>query len=122
MGSLSNTVAAASRGSVLLTGARGFTGVYMRAELEAAGYSVVGAVIGGSAGSNEISLDITSIDDCRRAMEQVRPDYLVHLAAISFVQHESASAFYEVNVIGTMNLLQALADAKLTPRCVLIAS
>jgi nucleoside-diphosphate-sugar epimerase len=122
LGILSNTVAAVTRGCVLLTGARGFTGVYVRAELEAAGYSVVGAVIGVPAESNEISLDITSIDDCRRAMEQVRPDYLVHLAAISFVQHESAAAFYSVNVIGTMNLLQALADAKLTPRCVLIAS
>jgi nucleoside-diphosphate-sugar epimerase len=122
LGSLSNNVDAVSRGCVLLTGARGFTGIYVRAELEATGYRVIGAVIGATDGSRDINMDITSIEDCRRAMEQVRPDYVVHLAAISFVQHENAEAFYRVNVIGTLNVLQALADAKLTPRCVLIAS
>jgi GDP-6-deoxy-D-talose 4-dehydrogenase len=55
-------------------------------------------------------------------METVRPDYLIHLAAISFVQHADAEAFYRVNVIGTLNLLQAMVDAKLSPRRVLIAS
>ena len=106
---------------VLVTGARGFTGAYVRAELEAAGYRVVGTVLGATA-ADEVSLDITSAADCRRVLEQVRPDYVVHLAAISFVHHESAEAFYQVNVIGTMNLLQAMADTQLTPRRVLIAS
>jgi nucleoside-diphosphate-sugar epimerase len=55
-------------------------------------------------------------------MEKVRPDYLVHLAAISFVHHADAEAFYRVNVIGTLNLLQAMADAQLSPKKVLTAS
>lgn len=113
---------AASRGCVLLTGANGFTGKYVRAELEAAGYTVVGALVGASRGPHEVTLDITSSDSCRRAMEKVRPDYLIHLAAISFVQHADADAFYRVNVIGTINLLQAMADARLSPHRVLIAS
>ena len=113
---------AGQRGCVLLTGANGFTGKYVRAELEAAGYTVVGAVVGGSRGPHEVTLDITSPDNCRRVMERVRPDYLIHLAAISFVQHADADAFYRVNVIGTMNLLQAMADAKLSPRRLIIAS
>lgn len=112
----------ASRGCVLLTGANGFTGKYVRSELEAAGYTVIGAVVGAPKGAAEVALDITSPDNCRRVMEKVRPDYLVHLAAISFVQHADADAFYRVNVIGTINLLQAMADARLSPRCVLIAS
>lgn len=112
----------ASRGCVLLTGANGFTGKYVRAELEAAGYTVIGAVVGAPRGAAEVALDITSPDNCLRVMEKVRPDYLVHLAAISFVQHADADAFYRVNVIGTINLLQAMADARLSPRCVLIAS
>jgi nucleoside-diphosphate-sugar epimerase len=122
LASPSDQAAAATRGCVLLTGAHGFTGAYVRAELEAAGYRVVGAVIGNPAAGREVALDVTSIDACRRAMEQVRPDYLVHLAAISFVQHENADAFYRVNVVGTTNLLQSMADIGLTPRCVLIAS
>jgi nucleoside-diphosphate-sugar epimerase len=113
---------AARRGCVLLTGARGFTGVYLRAELEAAGYTVVGGIVGAGAGEREVTLDITSLDNCRRVMERVRPDYLVHLAAITFVQHADAEAFYRVNVIGTLNLLQAIADARLSPRNVVVAS
>lgn len=122
MASPSEHAGAASRGCVLLTGANGFTGKYVRAELEAAGYTVVGALVGASRGPHEVTLDITSPDNCRRVMEKVRPDYLIHLAAISFVQHADADAFYRVNVIGTINLLQAMADARLSPRRVLIAS
>ncbi|WP_420476071.1 NAD-dependent epimerase/dehydratase family protein [Noviherbaspirillum sp. ST9] len=122
MASPSDQANAASRGCVLLTGANGFTGKYVRAELEAAGYTVVGALMGASRGPHEVTLDITSPDSCRRVMERVRPDYLIHLAAISFVQHADADAFYRVNVIGTINLLQAMADARLAPRRVVIAS
>jgi len=118
--SLSKPVA--SRGRVLLTGAKGFTGAYMRAELEAAGYEVMGAVAAMPAGPREVKLDITSLDDCRRAMDIARPDYLVHLAATSFVHHPEPETFYRVNVIGTLNLLQALADLEIAPRRVLIAS
>jgi nucleoside-diphosphate-sugar epimerase len=107
---------------VLLTGANGFTGVYMREELERHGYEVVGAVVGLPAGPHQVALDITSPEDCRAAMESVRPDYLVHLAAISFVQHADAEAFYRVNVLGTLNLLQAVADAGLSLKKALIAS
>jgi nucleoside-diphosphate-sugar epimerase len=121
VGSPSNA-ATGHRGRVLLTGANGFTGKYVRAELEAAGYSVCGALVGAAKGPHEMTLDITSLDDCRRVMEKVRPDYLVHLAAISFVAHADADAFYRVNVIGTMNLLQAFADTKLSPKRVLVAS
>ncbi|HEV2611571.1 MAG TPA: NAD-dependent epimerase/dehydratase family protein [Noviherbaspirillum sp.] len=122
MASPSDISASAGRGCVLLTGARGFTGKYVREELERAGYSVIGAIVGAAAGPHEVTLDITAPDNCRRVMEKVRPDYLVHLAAISFVQHADAEAFYRVNVIGTLNLLQAIADAGLSPRCVLVAS
>jgi len=111
-----------ARGCVLVTGARGFTGVYVRAELEAAGYRVLGSVVGGVAGPHEVELDLTVPAQCSQVMEQVRPDFIVHLAAISFVQHENAEEFYRVNVIGTTNLLQAVSDAGLTPRCILIAS
>jgi nucleoside-diphosphate-sugar epimerase len=109
-------------GLVLLTGANGFTGRYVRAELERSGYTVCGAVVGAAKGKHEVTLDITSLDDCRRVVEKLRPDYLIHLAAISFVQHADADAFYRVNVIGTINLLQALADAQQTPRKLVIAS
>ncbi|MFC7518193.1 GDP-mannose 4,6-dehydratase [Herbaspirillum sp. GCM10030257] len=124
MGSPSNQDQSADghRGRVLLTGANGFTGKYVRAELEAAGYSVCGALVGAARGSHETTLDITSLDDCRRVIDKVRPDFLVHLAAISFVAHADADAFYRVNVIGTMNLLQAIGDTGTPVKRVLVAS
>lgn len=108
-------------GTVLLTGARGFTGAYVKAELEQAGCRVVGAVIGDAA-EDEIRLDLTDSANCRAVVETVRPDYVVHLAAISFVQHADTAEFYRVNTVGTTNLLQALLDVKLAPRRVLVAS
>jgi nucleoside-diphosphate-sugar epimerase len=105
-----------------MTGADGFTGVYARAELEAAGYRVIGAVIGAPRGDHEVTLDITAPEHCRAVMAQVRPDYLMHLAGISFVAHADASAFYTVNVLGTVNLLQAMIDVGLKPQRVLVAS
>ncbi|GIZ51019.1 GDP-mannose 4,6-dehydratase [Noviherbaspirillum aridicola] len=122
MGSPSETGSDGSRGCVLLTGANGFTGQHVRAELIGAGYSVCSAVVGAARGPHEATLDITSRDNCRRVLERLRPDYLIHLAAISFVQHADADAFYRVNVIGTMNLLEAVADARLEPRRIVIAS
>lgn len=107
---------------VLITGAEGFTGVHMRAELERHGYEVIGAVAGSPAGAHEIALDITSPAQCRDAAEMARPDYLVHLAAVSFVQHADVEAFYRVNVVGTMNLLRALADAHMPLKKAVIAS
>lgn len=137
---------------MLLTGARGFTGFYVRVELEAAGYHVIDAVaetgahaaaaaaavgtasvadaapapadpvIAPLAQAEQVALDITSLDHCRAVMQAVRPDYLIHLAAISFVGHADAEAFYRVNVVGTLNLLQAMADTGVVPKRVVLAS
>ena len=66
---------------MLLTGARGFTGVYVRNELERAGYEVIGTLARGeTAGAHEHLLDISSLHDCRRVIGEVRPTHLVHLA------------------------------------------
>jgi nucleoside-diphosphate-sugar epimerase len=46
----------------------------------------------------------------------------VHLAAVTFVAHDDPEDFYRVNVLGTLNLLQALAKLKRAPSRVIIAS
>ncbi|OUL88660.1 GDP-mannose 4,6-dehydratase [Paraburkholderia hospita] len=106
---------------VLLTGANGFTGVYVRQVLADAGYEVIGTCVG-SPGLGERSLDITSLQDCRRTIGELRPNFIVHLAAISFVAHDDPLEMYNVNVIGTTNLLQACVDVSHTPKKILIAS
>ena len=52
----------------------------------------------------------------------VIPEAVLHLAAISFVGHADSSAFYAVNVVGTTNLLSALAALPQRARRVLLAS
>jgi nucleoside-diphosphate-sugar epimerase len=41
-------------------------------------------------------------------VREIQPTVVVHLAAIAFVGHGSSNDFYQVNVIGTRNLLESL--------------
>ena len=108
----------------LVTGANGFTGNWLTGNLLASGHAVTETVAGQSTPETPSRrwLDITSPEECRRVIDEVRPDCIVHLAAISFVAHNDPLDFYRVNVLGTLNLLQACADVGHTPRKVLVAS
>lgn len=105
----------------VVTGAHGFTGAYVRAELVGAGYEVIGTLVE-PAGPGERTLDITSLEQCRSVIDEVRPTHVVHLAASSFVADDDALDMYRVNVLGTLNLLQACADVGHQPKKILIAS
>ncbi|WOD18670.1 GDP-mannose 4,6-dehydratase [Paraburkholderia kirstenboschensis] len=108
----------------LVTGASGFTGRYLVDNLLSRGHTVIETFAGRDERETptRLRLDITSPENCRRVIETARPDYIVHLAAISFVGHDDPLDFYRVNVIGTLNLLEACAATGHTPRKVLIAS
>ncbi len=108
--------------TILTTGLRGFTGHYLGAALLERGARVVGLVQGVPQGADEIACDLTSPASVREAVAQVRPTHVAHLAALSFVGHGDARGFYDVNLFGTLNLLEALAALELPPRRVLIAS
>jgi nucleoside-diphosphate-sugar epimerase len=95
----------------LVTGLNGFTGFYLKNELEAYGYTVIGLV------SN--LLDTSSLNT---EIREIAPDVVVHLAGIAFVGHGKANDFYQVNLLGTRNLLTALEQCENLPRCVLLAS
>ena len=95
----------------LVTGLGGFTGRYLQFELEAHGHTVVG-----------LNSDLTDPDAVAAEIAQVQPEAVVHLAGIAFVGHGNANAFYEVNLIGTRNLLEALAQHAPDVRSILLAS
>lgn len=97
--------------TALLTGAAGFTGRLMQKALEARGLHVV-----------PLDCDITDKASLQACVLRANPDWVVHLAALSFVGDTHLEAFYGVNVCGTLNLLEALGTLKKPPTRVLIAS
>ncbi|WP_417579973.1 NAD-dependent epimerase/dehydratase family protein [Nitrincola sp.] len=108
--------------TALVTGASGFTGRYMIHALQELGYKVVGLGHGVTAADETLVCDLTDAAAVKAAVLQAKPDWVVHLAAVSFVGHVDQEAFYRVNVFGTLNLLEALASLAAPPARVLIAS
>lgn len=107
----------------LITGLRGFTGHYLAQQLAAAGYRVFGTALGPDPLHEDVfAVDLADREGLREVVAKVRPDVVVHLAAIAFVAHSDAEAIYRVNISGTRNLLEALASCQVTPRAVLLAS
>lgn len=108
--------------TALVTGAAGFTGKYVADALRRRGYRVIGIGLGNPPGSDCISCDLTDKADTQRSLRGTIPDVVVHLAALAFVGEGAPEHFYRVNVLGTTNLLEALADSDRTPSRILIAS
>ncbi|WP_237173391.1 GDP-mannose 4,6-dehydratase [Paracandidimonas lactea] len=106
---------------VLITGIHGFTGRYMAAEMKSNGYRVVGI---GSRPNRDVDYyqaDLTDRARVYEVLEAIRPNVIIHLAAVAFVAHGDADAFYRVNLLGTRNLLEAAAEIK-PPEAILLAS
>jgi GDP-6-deoxy-D-talose 4-dehydrogenase len=96
---------------ILLTGALGFTGQHLTQAALKAGHEVVAC-----------DSDLCDPAALREDISTLDFTHVVHLAAISFVGHADDRAFYDVNLFGTLNLLDALTKASITPSKVLIAS
>jgi GDP-6-deoxy-D-talose 4-dehydrogenase len=116
--------AEARRGHVLLTGSSGFTGAYVRAELESAGWRVTGLAHAPSPrhGEAELVVDLLDRPALIDAVATLQPTAVIHLAAIANVAHEDVDAIYQCNVIGTRHLLEALAALPHAPARVILAS
>jgi len=108
--------------TVLITGARGFTGQHLRAHLRNAGWQVVGLVRESAHDADDICADLMHPEQLRAALETVQPDYIVHLAAITFVPHGDPLEIYQTNLLGTLNLLDTILAIGGQPHKVLIAS
>lgn len=106
----------------LVTGLGGFTGRYMASALSGAGFEVFGLGAQPAAGERHFAVDLEDPTELERVVADIRPDVVVHLAAVSFVAHAAADEFYRVNVIGARNLLRAVAESGHVPQCVLLAS
>jgi nucleoside-diphosphate-sugar epimerase len=111
---------------ILLTGASGFTGRHFIELANSQGYECVALrhrsrdnIAGCTA---VVVADFADKGQLKAQIEAVRPNYVVHLAAISFVAHGDVSDIYSTNLLGTLNLLDCLIELALPIEKVLIAS
>ena len=96
---------------LLITGAKGFTGIYLADAAQKAGYEVVA-----------LSSNLNDVENLEKEVVAANPDFVAHLAGISFVASKDHEAFYRVHALGTSNLLQALTKLSSTPKKILLAS
>lgn len=108
--------------SVLLTGADGFTGRYVSEALRQAGYRVFGLVHKNPGQIDHFQADLTEPGPLHELLARLRPDYVIHLAALAFVAQQDVESFYRVNLFGTLNLLDALIATQAPVQKVLLAS
>jgi len=112
----------ASPFKVLITGIDGFTGKYLEIYLQKKGYHVYGTTISIPKVSNHFQCDITDKLSVDRVINDIKPDYIIHLAAISFVGHIDKNAFYNINVIGTENILASLSTNNIKCKKIILTS
>ncbi len=96
---------------ILLTGAKGFTGQHFVEAALQQGHTIV-----------PLQANLCDFSALKSEIENSEFDTVVHLAALSFVGHADSLAFYQVNVIGTLNLLEILLLKKQDIRQILLAS
>lgn len=107
---------------ILITGIDGFTGQHLKTYFINKGFQVYGTTYTETNLDNSYKCDITDINSVRIVLDNVNPDFIIHLAAISFVGHTNIEAFYKTNVVGTLNILDALLLNNHNPKKIIIAS
>lgn len=96
---------------VAVTGANGFTGRFVSAALKRAGATPVA-----------LHADLRESAAVDRAVDAADFDRLIHLAGHAFVDASDWQSFYTVNLLGTLNLLDAVARRKPGARCILAST
>ncbi len=98
--------------NVLVTGASGFTGMQVSRLLVERDARVCDLA------------DTNLLDESalRNRINELRPAAVIHLAGVAFVAHGDVDEMYRTNIVGTRNLLSALADSGRNIKKVILAS
>lgn len=115
-------------GTVLIFGAGGFVGPWLAREFLSAGYRTVGSDLRPSPAFPPEAVfrraDLLDPEAPGALLEAFRPDIAVNLAAVSSValSWKEPRKTVEVNVLGTINLLEAARRAMKKPRVLTVGS
>jgi GDP-4-dehydro-6-deoxy-D-mannose reductase len=111
-----------------ITGATGFVGCHLRDFLRSPEHRIWGTAFPEKpevSGKDRLfRLDVRSEKDVFRAIKEVQPDGIFHLAAVSNVGHswERRKETLETNIIGTLNLFEATRRFSPRSRIIFISS
>ena len=121
---------------VLITGHTGFKGSWLTAWLKQLGAIVTGLALDPPTKPShflaaqidhdieDLRIDLRDRDAVQRSIQEVKPDFLFHLAAQPLVRmsYLDPVSTYDTNVMGTLNVLQGLRELKHSCVAVLITS
>ena len=108
---------------VLVTGSEGFTGKYVCDALTKTDWEVWRAGLNSSVRAPRyLQLDLLDPASLFAIDKVIQPEVVIHLAAAAFIHESNPEVFYQVNLLGTRNLLTALSTSRHPPDCVIIAS
>ncbi|TKI12938.1 NAD-dependent epimerase/dehydratase family protein [Bacillus wiedmannii] len=107
--------------SLLITGANGFTGRHACQYFLEQGFHVIPMFQNRAHREiirNGITCNLTNKSEVMKVMKQIKPDYVLHLAGKNSVIESWTAAleYVEVNVIGTLYLLEAIKQE--VPHCI----
>ncbi|MEX2756988.1 MAG: NAD-dependent epimerase/dehydratase family protein, partial [Candidatus Sigynarchaeota archaeon] len=109
----------------LVTGIDGFVGPYLAEFLDSQGIETTGTyLVSKIMGENRFHMDVTNEAEVSEIIKKVRPDYIFHLAGFSSVASSflNAEKCRKINVTGTESLLNAVIDAGIKPRVLVVSS
>ena len=97
--------------NVLVTGSTGFTGPYLMKELKQRGHNVTG-----------LKSNLLNKSDVESEVKQINPDHVLHLGGLSHITSNHPRDLYEVNTVGSLNLLSALNNKCSNTKSIFLAS
>lgn len=106
----------------LITGSEGFVGKYLRAELEANGYTVTGLDL--QPGQEAVCADLLNLEEVSQVVQKIAPDAVFHLAGQANVAKswKIPQRTFELNVLGAVNLMEAVRSWNPETRMVIVGS
>lgn len=112
--------------SVLVIGAAGFVGPYLVNELRSHNYKVIPTKLENQKVNDRtfINLDVLNFEDVLKTLKKYKPNYIVHLAAQANVglSWKDPILTFNINVMGSLNLLEAVRALKLKTKILLIGT
>jgi GDP-4-dehydro-6-deoxy-D-mannose reductase len=112
---------------VLVTGVGGFVGPWLARALATHGHEIFGLVREGDVPPPDVpttTADVTARVEVEGVLRSVRPDAVIHLAAISFVPEadDDPATAYRINVGGTVAVLDAVRRTAKDARVLVVGS